>query len=208
MDAVRDRGDVDARHHRGRNFTVTERDGVHVSREPHPERGHVEHAVGEQAEVPEIRGPPLAEHGPNQAGGKTVVAGRHGRVRREDAVRAHRVDELARGATALTSLLFKEAQRQERSMTLVHVERDEIGVAERPQHRHSADPEHDLLPQAVMIVAAVQLVGDVSVRVLVLGKIGVEKHDRDAATGHACEDEPPRADDDFPTVDLDAYLSR
>ena len=65
-------------------------------------------------------------------------------------------------------------------MTLVQVEdaRREPEPAQRP---HAADPEHDLLPDSMLAVAAVETVGDRAGRVPVLVDVRVQEVEAGAA---------------------------
>ena len=68
-------------------------------------------------------------------------------------------------------------------MALVHVEHLGTGQApqfgERTDGAHSADTGQDLLPDAVLLIAAVQPVGDGAHVVIVLRDVGVEQQQRD-----------------------------
>ena len=65
-------------------------------------------------------------------------------------------------------------------MPLVHVEHRRL-EAERAQRAHAADAEHELLPQPVRAVAAVEPVGDRARPVRVAVDVGVEQVERHAA---------------------------
>ena len=71
-------------------------------------------------------------------------------------------------------------EAEEAGVALVGVE--DVGLqAERAQGAHAADAEHDLLAQAVVLVAAVEAVGDGDAVGGVAGDVGVEEVQRDAA---------------------------
>ncbi len=86
-----------------------------------------------------------------------LVPGRHGRVRREDRRPADVLDRVTRRRP----LLDERAQpldREERRVALVHVEDARLDT-ERGQRPHAADAEQELLPDAVLAVAAVERIG-------------------------------------------------
>ena len=71
-------------------------------------------------------------------------------------------------------------QPEEAGVALVGVEH--VGLqAEGPQRPHAADAEHDLLAQPVVLVAAVEAVGDGDAVGGVAVDVGVEEVQRDAA---------------------------
>ena len=93
-------------------------------------------------------------------------------------------------------------ERQEAGVALVGVEH--LGLeAERPQHAHAADAEHDLLAQAVLGVAAVQPVGDVGALGAVALDGGVEQVQLHPADLHL-----PRAHGDGVAGEVDRAPAR
>ena len=85
-----------------------------------------------------------------------LVPGRHRRVRREDRRAADVLDRLAR-RHALLHERTQPLDREERRVALVHVEDARLD-AERGQRPDAADAEQELLPDAVLAVAAVERV--------------------------------------------------
>jgi hypothetical protein len=69
-------------------------------------------------------------------------------------------------------------------------------VAERPEYGHTAQPEHDLLPQAVARVAAVQVIGEAAVVRAVRLPIGIQEEYRDDVAGNPADPVPPGSYDD------------
>jgi hypothetical protein len=154
---------------------------------------------------------------------------RHWRVRREDASGTNGLDLLGgsggsgggsgsgsgsrgrgaggrgRSCSRVTGSGLEQAQREERSVTFVHMERDESGVTERLQHGHAADPEHGLLSEPVLGVATVELIGDRTVACGVLRQVGVEEQDGDAAPGHSRQHEPPSRHGHRTATDIDGH---
>ncbi len=95
---------------------------------------------------------------------------------------------LAQGGDAL--------EGQERRVPLVDVKGGGLDV-ERRQRPHAADPEQDLLLQAQLAVAAVELVRDLPVGGGVLADVGVEEVERDPTYLH-----PPDARVELPAGEL------
>ena len=130
---------------------------------------------------------------------EAVDAGRHGRVRREHAAAAHGLDggvERQAGGDELADPL----QPEEPGVALVGVEH--VGLeAEGPQGADAADAEHDLLAQSVVLVAAVEAVGDGDAVGRVAVDVGVEQVQRDAA-----DVGPPDVDRDVVAGEVDGDL--
>ncbi len=97
----------------------------------------------------------------------------------------------ARRELLLLDELAHPLELEERRVSLVQVE-DRRLEAEAAQHAHAADAEHELLPQPVLAVAAVERVGDVARPVGVALDLRVEQVERDAADPHAPDAEPHR----------------
>ena len=57
--------------------------------------------------------------------------------------------------------------------------------ARRAQRPHAADTEHHLLPDAHRLVTTIQTPGDISIVGAILGAIGIEQNQRDAADQRA-----------------------
>ena len=73
---------------------------------------------------------------------------------------------------------------EEAGVTLVHVEhlgrRQPLDLGERPDRPHAADTGQDLLLDPVLLVAAVEPVGDAAQFVLVLRDVGIQQQQRDS----------------------------
>ena len=125
----------------------------------------------------------------HHAGIEDIDAGGYGRVRREYIVQPAGIERFVEG-----QLLFRHQQpdpldRQERRMSLVHVEhgRLEFQCFQCPQ---AADAEHDLLPHARVDVAAVKRVRDVAMFVArVFRDVRVEQIQL-----HSPDGDPPNLD--------------
>ncbi len=108
-----------------------------------------------------------------------LVAGRHGRVGGEDGVLGHHLQ--GRGqALAAGHVLARALEAQEGHVALVHVP-DGRADAQGPQGPHAAHAQHDLLAQAHLAPAHVQLPGDGPVGRVVERDVGVEHQHRHAA---------------------------
>ena len=103
---------------------------------------------------------------------------------------------------------------QKSRMAFVHVEHRRLQT-HRLQRSQSADSEHDLLPDAHVIVAAIELIGDVAViRLIVFRDVGVKKVKLDPADLHVPDLDPdhrrwrPDADFQFRPVRLQNRQNR
>ena len=117
----------------------------------------------------------------HEAGVEQVDAGRHGRVSSEDVAGAGGFQRFVEGELVLAHVDADLFQREERGMALIHVE--DGGLQTHGFERaHAADAEHDLLADARVVIAAVERIGDVAVlRQDVLGDVGIQQVERDAA---------------------------
>ncbi len=70
--------------------------------------------------------------------------------------------------------------------------------------RNTADPEENLLGQAIPVIAAVELIGQAPVPEVIAGHVGIEQEHRHfAASGDALERVSPGAHPHRPPFDLD-----
>ena len=135
-----------------------------------------------------------AENANGLLGGETIVAGGNRSVGGEDALVAHHgeVGVGGRAQRAAAQLAFEQRQGQQRGVALVHV----IDVYMQPQcigHAHAAHAQHDLLLQAIVGVATVEMVGEAAVPARVAVQIGVEQVDGNHVPGAALEVVAPGA---------------
>ncbi len=92
--------------------------------------------------------------------------------------------------------LLQQADAEQRGVALVHVV--DLGLhAERLQHGDAAEAEHGLLTEAVVGVAAVEVVGEMAVVGVVAFDVGVEQEDGDDVALDADHIEAPGADGDL-----------
>ena len=113
---------------------------------------------------------------------KRIVARRDRRVRGEN---ARRRDDLERGAEielVRAHEMARALQPEERGVTLVHVVNRRF-EAQRRQRAGTAHAQDDLLADAHLQVAAVELRGDGAVLGVVVGDVGVEQVEVDAPDG-------------------------
>ena len=82
-----------------------------------------------------------------------------------------------RAQRAAAQLALEQRQRQQRRVAFIHVV-DVYPQAQSIGHAHAAHAQHDLLLQAVVGVAAVQVVGQAAIPARVAVEIGVEQIDR------------------------------
>ena len=99
---------------------------------------------------------------------------------------------MARLQSGPVQLLLQNGNGQQRGMALVHVIHGGL-VFERAQQARATNAEDGFLAQAIIGVAAVELIGDVAVLRVVLLQIGIEEIDGDAMAGDAFQVEPPCA---------------
>ena len=97
-------------------------------------------------------------------------------------------------------LLFEQGHSEQRGVALVHVV-DERLIVEGGKDAHSAHAQHRFLPQAVIAVASVEVVGQPAVARIVFLKVGVEEIDGDGVAGDALEVITPGADGDGAILD-------
>jgi hypothetical protein len=70
---------------------------------------------------------------------------------------------------AAVELPFEKTEREKRRVSFVQMVVEIAGVAESAQDGRSTHSEHDLLAESIMRVAAVQIVGESAVGLVVLG---------------------------------------
>ena len=124
----------------------------------------------------------------------------HGGVGGEDAVGGDRFQGRAEGQ-AVAEVLAQQFQDEEGRVSFVEVPHRRLD-AERAQRPHAADAENHFLPHARGFIAAVEAMGNVAIRGLVLAAVGVEQvhrnaaprlHERATPHGRRCADRDPLA---------------
>ena len=187
-----------ALHDRG-HLAVDARDAVVETRALQCQRGHVEAAVGlrdaaEREQFVHRDAEALgeaAEVGLEQRGIEDIVSGRHRGVRGEHRARGDDLQRACQGV-ALLHVLAAALQHQEGRVALVDVPRGGL-QAEAAQHARAADAEHYLLLQAHLATAAVELARDATVRLAVLGHVGVQEVETDMADARLPDVHPDAA---------------
>ena len=119
-----------------------------------PERREV--LPGQTAPLDEIADVP-----PDELRVEHLVARRDWRVRREDGRDAQPLERLIGRQPVPLDALPQPFELEEGRVALVDME-DGRREAELAENAHTADPEHELLPQPVLAVAAVESVRDVA----------------------------------------------
>src|SRR5690606_36219299 len=105
---------------------------------------------------------------------ETVDAGRYGREGGENVARGRQLPRFVEGHVVLFDGRADALQRTEGRVAFVHVV--DVGMdAHRFQGADTADAQDDLLLDARLHVAAVELAGDRAIDGVVLGQIGVEQ---------------------------------
>src|SRR5947209_20319337 len=114
------------------------------------------------------------------------MAGRHRRVRRENAKPPDtiHVELLDAPCKALRQAAFQKAQRQQRRMAFIHVVALDIGVAELAQDLKPAEAQHNFLRQAVAVVATIQRVSQSTVLRSIFSEVSIEQVHRYGFTGY------------------------
>ena len=181
--------------HLAADLAVQHGNAVDPLGEPHAHHGHVEHVrvparVGLRAErehpVQRQRSPAAssAKYRSMRSRGKPVDAGGHRRVGGEDGAGAAQLERLVEGQPG-RRVLADPLEAEEAGVALVGVEHLGLGVAgDRAEGAHgadAADAEQQLLAEPVLAAAAVQPVGDLVQRGLVLLHVGVEQQQRHPA---------------------------
>ncbi len=98
-------------------------------------------------------------------------------MRREHRRRAQPLQRRVAREVPVLDELAQPLELQERRVALVHVEDGRV-EPEPAEHAHAADAEHELLPEPVLAVAAVELVGDRARPVRVAVDVRVEQVER------------------------------
>jgi hypothetical protein len=201
--AVGDRVHRILREHPARHVAVAHRHAVHEAREVQREVRHVQHPLVHPARSFQERDTLVAEHVAHHLERELVVAGRHRRVRREDAAVAHR---LQIGVVQLevlppVELPLEQLQGEQRRVPFIEVVDRLPFDPNRLQQARAPHPEHDLLTQPIVLVATVERVGERLVPLRVLGELGVEEVHRHLVSAHSFHGELPGADVDLAALD-------
>ena len=144
------------------------------------------------------RVPHRAEVFLDQAAVEPVVAGGHGRVRREHGLAGYPADRVVEGVAVAFHPSADRLQRGEDRVSLVEMV-DAGHDSHRPDRPHTADAEHEFLPDPQPRVAAVETARQLAVFGVVDLHVGVEQVEIDAAHRHLPDLGEDRA---RPRVDL------
>ena len=186
MHAVGNRVDGKLREHCARDLGVLHGHAVCIAREAQRQQRHVQHFIAETAHQLQARRPVAAQNANGLLGGEAVVAGRNRRVRSKDALIPHLFNVGLRGAVqrSAAQLPFQQRQCQQRRVALVHVVDIHL-VAQCAGHARAAHAQHNLLLQAVVGVAAVQVIGEAAIPTRVFFHIRVQQIDGHHVPGAA-----------------------
>ena len=138
----------------------------------------------------------------DQLGAEAVVPGGDGSVRREGAHGRRLAQRLVERQVVFFHPLADDFEPGEGRVPFVHVDHARLDPHRR-QGPHAADPQDDLLADARPLVAAVQPARQVPVFVAVLGDVGIEQVQRNAA-----DVDLPDAGVNFPAAGIDADQHR
>ena len=105
---------------------------------------------------------------------EAIVAGRHGRVGRENHLRGHAADGLPRADAFDDHPLPHQFERRKRAVPFVQVN-DARQDAHGVERAHAADAEQQFLPDADALVTAVQPRGELPVLGAVAVDVGIEQ---------------------------------
>jgi hypothetical protein len=186
--------------HLGGDVAMDAADGVRRAGCPDGERGHVEHRAAAVVVVAEREKPVAvgAERSPcarkmflDEVERERIVAGGHGRVRREHR-RAPHFFQRALERVARFQALTDPLKDDEGGVPLVEMPDHRID-AERAKRTHAADAENDLLLDSRFAVAAVQPRGQLAIPRRVLLEVGVEEEQPRVPQAHAPHRDQHRA---------------
>ena len=157
-----------------------------------------EHARGRDAGQQRLRLRGVVEVVAHHVEREPVDAGGHGRVRGEDRARAHHGQRFVEVEPLGVLQLPDALQAQVARVSLVRVEHGGRGMtrqgAEGAHRAHPADADEDLLADPMVLVAAVEPVGDAAQVGVVLLDVGVQQEQGDPADGgppHPRAERPP-----------------
>ena len=134
----------------------------------------------EAAQLLEARRAFAAQDADGLLGGKAIMPRRHRRVGGKHALVAHhgQVGIGGRAQRTAAELAFEQSQREQRGVALVHV----VDVDLHAQGAGDADAahaKHDLLLEAVVGVAAIEVIGEAAIPAGVTVQVGIQKVDGD-----------------------------
>jgi hypothetical protein len=118
----------------------------------------------------------------------------HGSVRGEHAPVSHRLEVRIFQLEVLPTveLPLQQLEREEGGVAFVQVVDDACVIAQRLEQARTAHAQHDLLAQAIVLVAAVEGIGERAVPVAVFWQVRVEQEDRHFVSTHSLHHVLPR----------------
>jgi len=187
--------------HELRDLAVLHGDSIDIPGEAQGDVGHVHQAIVEAAGVLDGAGAVMAEDLVHLVEAELVVPSGDGGVGGEDALAADRfeVDLLRFAEGVAAKVLFKEADAEQRGVSLIHVI-DAGLTAQGVEKSDAAETEDGLLAETVVGVASVEVVGETAVPLVVAFNVGVEEEDGDDVAGNADDVEAPGADENRPAL--------
>jgi hypothetical protein len=169
-------------------------DPVGVAGKTKRQQRHVEEAFVEAIEALQARGPLTAENADGLVAGKAIVAGGYRGVGREYALAPHRGQIRFRGSPrrAAAQLAFQQRKSQQRGVPFVHVVHVYM-QAQGIRHADAAHAQNDFLLQAIVLVAAVQVVCQSLIPSRISVQVSVEQVNGNDVAGSAFEVVAPGA---------------
>ncbi len=159
---------------------------------------------------PLAQGACAAEHAVGEIQRELVVAGGYRRVGGEHALPADGVDVFL-GNDRIPEprgVLGQQLQHQQARVPLIHVVAADLGVAQGAQHPDPADAQYRFLAQAVMLAAAIEVVGQAAIIVGVALQIGIQQIHRHDMAADALDIVLPTPHRDRAAVDVERHARR
>ncbi len=192
--AVGDRIDVVTGEHVLRYLAMSLGNPIDVMAEVEREVGHVQHSLAAEY-VLHRELVARAKHAMDKVERKLIVTSRHRRMRGEDALAANGFYILvAHFAAGGCGTLSQQFQRQQAGVSFIHVKAGQGCVAECPQHPQPTHAQDAFLAQAVIRIAAVQVVRQLAVPGGVFSDVSVQEIDGHGEAAAAFDFVFPRAD--------------
>ena len=198
VNAVGDGVDLVAGEHLLGDLAVLHGDAVDEARETQGDIGHVHEAIVKTAELLDGSAAVVAENLVHLVDAELVVAGGDGSVSGEDALLTDGFDigfgSVFEGNAG--EVIFEKADGQQGRVALIHVI-DLGSTGKRFEKSYAAEAEHGLLTEAVVGVAAVEVIGEATVPGVIAFDDGVEEEDGDDVAGDTYDVEAPGANEDL-----------
>jgi hypothetical protein len=183
------------REHLLRNFAVLHGHAVGVMRAIQRQRNQIHFSARAAIRKRQRCDAILPKNFRGQIDGKLVESRSHRRMRGENTLLPDGFDISFgnRSQTSFPDAFLQQRENQQRGMALVHVEAIDAFMSERAQHHYPANAENSFLANAVIRIAAVQIVRKRPLEGTILGQVGIEEIDRDLMPQNAINPITPGA---------------